>query len=241
MAHRPSLQWSSECRTDRGPVRPVNEDACVNRPEIGVWAVADGMGGHHAGDYASSTIVRALEALHPGGHLPQRLQQVQRALEHAHHTIAAEGRRRQRTIASTVVAMVAWGGEAACLWAGDSRLYRCRRGRLTCLTRDHTLAQEQIAQGLIDPGAADKLPGANVLTRGVGAHDALRLSTEPVTLEPGDRFLLCSDGLYRALSSVTIARAIARSEPVSASAVLIDLAVRHGADDNVTVVVVHCA
>jgi protein phosphatase/serine/threonine-protein phosphatase Stp1 len=138
-----------------------------------------------------------------------------------------------RTIASTVVTLLARGEHFACLWAGDSRAYLLRNGALQRLTRDHSLVQELIDQGALSEAEADGHPQANVITRAVGAAGALELDKVSGRMVPGDRFLLCSDGLVRTLTEPEIAAGLAAEDAAEG---LVRLAVERGARDNVTAV-----
>jgi len=227
----------SSAATHPGAVRPRNEDAMVDRPDAGLWAVADGAGGHGAGDVASRAIATALEAIPPGLSAAELLAQVRLRLAAVHTELQEEAARRGpgRLIASTVVVMLTRGGHFAVLWAGDSRGYVLREGALQRLTHDHSLVQEMVDQGEIAAEEAESHPQANVITRAIGAHGELVLDKISGRVAPGDRFLLCSDGLFKAITEEEIAAMLAElpaAEPVIATAVA------RGARDNVTAVVV---
>ena len=226
-----------------GCVRSHNEDRLVNRTDIGLWAVADGAGGHDAGEVASGLIAEALETLPDGLSAADLLAQVRVRIDATHAALrqmAAE-RGPQAMIASTVVVLLARDSHFACLWAGDSRIYVLRGGALVQLTRDHSLVQELVDAGAIAADAAESHPHANVITRAVGAGiDGLDLELEKVmaALEPGDRFLLCSDGLCKTLSTDDIAAILSRTEAGDVSAWLVQAALDRRVNDNVTAVVV---
>lgn len=225
----------STAMTHQGAVRSRNEDALVERPDLGLWAVADGAGGHGAGDVASAEVAKALQNIPPGLNAAELLAQLRLRLAAVHqhlHELAAE-RGPGQMIATTVVAMLTRGGHFACLWAGDSRAYRLRQGVLQRITRDHSLVQELIDQGTLDEAEAESHPQGNVITRAVGATGELALDKVTGDLGPGDHFLLCSDGLYRTLDEPTIAALLVRPD---AAAALVQLAVERGARDNVTAV-----
>ena len=182
--------------------RTHNEDAYVDRPDLGLWAVADGAGGHAAGEVASGMIAEALEAIPPGLSAAELLAQVRLAIEQTHAALREEAARRgpDVMVASTVVVMLARGDHFACLWAGDSRAYLLRGGMLRQITRDHSLVQELLEAGAIGPDEAVNHPRGNVITRAVGAEldeFAARQGERPAGA--GDRFLLCSDGLCKTL------------------------------------------
>lgn len=226
--------------THVGLVRQRNEDAFLDRPERGLWAVADGMGGHDAGDYASASIVAALDALEPPadlgdfvGAVAARLSDVDAALRER------AGRLRPgAVIASTIVVLLAAADEAAVLWAGDSRLYRWRGDQLSQLTVDHSQVREMVEAGLLRPEEAAGHPLSNIVTRAVGAGPA-GVAVAREALLPGDRFLLCSDGLTNMVSDPEICREVTAASPRIAAERLRDLVLARGAIDNVTIVIVH--
>ncbi|MCB1778179.1 MAG: serine/threonine-protein phosphatase, partial [Candidatus Competibacteraceae bacterium] len=143
-------------------------------------------------------------------------------------------------IGSTVVVLLAHEDQCACLWVGDSRIYRLRDGQLEQLTRDHSHVQELVDQGLLSPDEAHRHPLANVITRAVGSSDDLQIDEMTYELQAGDIFLLCSDGLNKAVSDEEIAHLLAHSNDNCQEAVkaFIHLALMRDASDNVTTVVV---
>jgi serine/threonine protein phosphatase PrpC len=223
-------------------VRPINEDACLVLPELGLWVVADGMGGHEAGDIASQMIVETLQQVPPPAGWPDFLESVRERLREVNRRLREESARRyqHRTIGSTVVVLLAHDDQCACLWVGDSRIYRLRDGRLEQLTRDHSHVQELVDQGLIAPEEAHRHPLANVITRAVGSAEELRIDQVIHPLMAGDLFLLCSDGLNKTVSDEEIARLLVHSDHNCQEAVkaFIHLALMRDASDNVTTVVV---
>jgi protein phosphatase len=230
------LRWTSAARSDVGLVRSRNEDAWLAQPQRGLWAVADGMGGHAFGDLASGAVVDALAGLPAPASLAdfvalarERLGQVNEALRMEAHT------RQVPVIGSTVVALLACGIEVACLWAGDSRIYLCRQGRLQQLTRDHS-TQEALKEQGADLAAAAASP--NMITRAIGAADTIAFDVAPLTVRDGDVFLLCSDGLSTPVEEAAITAALAPGDCARAADELIALALANGGRDNITVVVV---
>ena len=237
------FQWSSAGRSHVGMVRAINEDACVALPELGLWAVADGMGGHEAGDVASRMIVETLQQTPPPNSWQEFLDAVRERLCRVNTQLREESARRyqNRTIGSTVVVLAAYEGQFACLWVGDSRIYRLRDGQLQQLTRDHSHVQELVDQGLISPEEAHRHPLSNVITRAVGSSDQLLVDQVDQPLRAGDMFLLCSDGLNKTVSDEEITRLLAHSDHNCQEAVkaFIHLALMRDASDNVTTVVVN--
>jgi serine/threonine-protein phosphatase Stp1 len=233
-------RFRSWAATHPGTKRTHNEDAFVDRPDIGLWAVADGAGGHAAGEVASGMIAEALEAI-PAGLAPSELlAEVRLAIERTHTALREEAVRRgpDVLVASTVVVMLARGEHFACLWAGDSRGYLLRGGTLRQITRDHSLVQELLEAGAIRPDQVENHPRANVITRAVGAEgDEFILDKVSDRLAPGDRVLLCSDGLCKTLpeSELAVLLGVLEGAPPQA---LIDAAIALNASDNVTAVAV---
>jgi protein phosphatase/serine/threonine-protein phosphatase Stp1 len=143
------------------------------------------------------------------------------------------------TIASTIVVLIVRGGHFACLWAGDSRLYRLRNGVLEQVTRDHSLVQELVDAGMVKPEDAESHPRANVITRAVGAAtDELEIDKTTDRVLPGDRFLLCSDGLSKTLPASEIASLLGGPDPAHAPELLIAAALARQASDNVTAIAI---
>jgi len=230
-----SVHWVSAARTDIGKVRKLNEDAWLARPGAGIWAVADGMGGHHAGDYASARVMEALQALDPLDALDDLESRTLAALNDVNeHLFNSTG----RTMGCTLVLLLSRGKEARVIWAGDSRVYRLRRGALELLTRDHSRVQLLIDQGVVDPEDAENHPDANVITRAVGVTGVLELDDQQLDVNDGDTYLLCSDGLYRYLTDDQIRVALGHGDCQRACDDLVDLAMTSAARDNLTAVVV---
>lgn len=231
MAPYDPFVWNSAGRSDQGCIRTVNEDAYLERAELGLWAVADGAGGHSAGDLASRTIIEALNDLTPSAWLGSAIKEIRDRLQGVNHCLREQAHQVGRAvIASTVAVLVARQHHCVSLWAGDSRVYRYRNGQLRCLTRDHSLLAERTRQG-------QGQFGGNAITRAVGAADKLEIDAEIVEIEAGDTFLLCSDGLNRELNDQAIQSGLALPSPREAVDTLIEQALGRGARDNTTVVV----
>lgn len=237
------MQFLSQAATHRGKVREMNEDALFAHGDAGTWAVADGMGGHDSGDLASATIVDALGAMHLEAEFDDSLGRLCGLIQQANRTLvtATEARPRHLRPGSTVVALLLQDEEGGVVWAGDSRLYRLRDGVLEQLTRDHSQIQDLLDQGLVDEHKAELHPLAHVITQAIGFDMPAQLETRRFTVEPGDRFLLCSDGLNRVVEHGEIRDELAQTPLAERAARLIDLALARGAPDNVTVVCVDCA
>jgi serine/threonine-protein phosphatase Stp1 len=234
-------RFLSSAATHAGVVRAHNEDSYVDRSDLGLWAVADGAGGHQAGDVASRIITDTLKAVPPGLGASALLAEVRHRLAHAHNVLLAEAARRgpHAMLASTIVVLLARDDYYACLWAGDSRAYLLRGGRFRQLTRDHSLVQELFDAGAISAAEAAHHPSSNIITHAVGA-DVLELDKVTDRLLPGDRFLLCSDGLFKTLPEPELARILAAEDDLPVER-LLRAALEHQADDNVTAVAVEAA
>jgi len=231
--------WRSNSRSDVGMVRQLNEDSCLDRPEAGLWVVADGMGGHTAGDMASGMIVDSLRELEPPARLSEYVEQVESRLLEVNaslRTIAAT--QDAQTIGSTVAALIAFGHLGVCAWAGDSRIYLCRGESIEQVTQDHALVEELVERGVLSREQAIGHPQGNLVTRAVGAADQLSVDLEVVELQDGDTLILCSDGLDKELTPEEIAEVVARDNDKPVSEVLVDIALSRGCRDNITVIAV---
>ena len=234
------LDWRSFHHSDRGKVRNVNEDALLDRPDIGLWAVADGMGGHSSGELASRMIVEELDTLQPQGEsLGALVENIDWRLQRVNHSLLMESQRRgSGIIGSTVAVLLAHEGYCIYLWAGDSRIYLYRRGVLKQLSRDHSQVEEQLEGEFGDDRHASGASITNYITRAVGANATLALDAEMIEPCAGDRFLLCSDGLNKELSDVEIAGILALQSLSAAADKLLNLCLERGASDNVTLILV---
>lgn len=235
-----AVYWESTALSDVGKVRKLNEDACLDRVESGLWVVADGMGGHSSGDLASGMIVERMQQLNLPEALSKKVDLLEETLLDINQQLLAEASRRggNITIGATVVVMLAHATQLLLLWAGDSRAYRFRNGDLTQLTQDHTQVEELVAEGLLLREDAENHPASNVVTRAVGAMEALYVDMDETRVEPGDLYLLCSDGLNKEVADREIGEILAMQLlPGDYCQRLIDLALERGARDNVTVVV----
>jgi serine/threonine protein phosphatase PrpC len=232
------LRIESAAVSHQGCVRPHNEDSHLVRDEAGLWAVADGMGGHEGGDWASRRIVDALAALDVDEDFDAACAAAERAIVAASGEILAESRRRGKQMGSTVVALVRRGARYALLWVGDSRGYRMRGGRLEQLSRDHSQVQEMVARGLMTAEQAIGHPMGHILSRAVGVQAEIAVDRVEGELNAGDIFLLCSDGLHGVVRDEEIAGQLARAAPDEALEALVEQALARGAPDNVTAVAI---
>ncbi|MGI8493626.1 MAG: Stp1/IreP family PP2C-type Ser/Thr phosphatase, partial [Acidimicrobiales bacterium] len=232
----------SGAATDVGLIRAGNEDSWLVAPPL--FAVADGMGGHAAGEFSSATAVRALkDAWEEGGAAgPEGLADAARAANRAVWAQAVE-HPEMRGMGTTLVAaaLVPDGEEdaVAVVNVGDSRVYLMRDGELEQLTEDHTLVAELVAEGQIAEEEAEFHPQRHVLTRALGVDPEVDVDLSVVRLRPEDRFLLCSDGLSREVTDQQIAAVLRRlADPAEAARELVAEAKMRGGSGNITVVVI---
>lgn len=237
---RRPIEWVSFSATDVGSVRTENEDAILAQPEIGLWVVADGMGGHEAGNVASQMIVDSLFEMDKPDHIKDYISEIenrildvnQRLLEYSE--IMLDG----RMIGSTFVGFVIYGQVGICMWMGDSRLYVYRGNELRQLSRDHSHVSELLEAGAITEKEAENHPEANVITRAVGTSEEIYMDLDVFNVQLGDVFLLCSDGLYNSVDKKTIESQVRAKEPEDIVTGLINTAITNGAADNVSVIAI---
>jgi len=235
-----SFSWTSCGKTDVGKARKLNEDSMLVKPEAGMWVVADGMGGHEAGDVASQMVVNTLKKVPEGISLERYIDDIEDALIGVNKKlieIAHQGEK-PTTIGSTVVVMLAYEKFCAFMWAGDSRLYRHRNGELVQLTIDHSQVQLYVEKGLITKEEAESHPQSNMITRAVGASENLVLDVDMQEMEKGDRYLLCSDGLTKHITDRDFENMLAKGDIEKKCNELIDLTLARGAKDNVTAILI---
>ncbi|MFO6419780.1 PP2C family protein-serine/threonine phosphatase [Hylemonella sp. W303a] len=238
----------------KGHVRQVNEDSYLDLPQKGLWVVADGMGGHEAGDVASQLIVNSLRQAPLNGSLSDRLNEIEDVLDRVNRSLLERGQgkaqaqsesagARPPVIGSTIALLAAEDRHVGVvMWAGDSRVYRLRKGcSLEQVSSDHSQIATYLKQGLITPEEAKTHPERHIITRAVGSQEDLFLEADLCELASGERFLLCSDGLTRHLNDDEIAQLLAEGTPQEACQKLIDLTLSRGAKDNVTTLVVEIA
>ncbi|MGH2689324.1 MAG: Stp1/IreP family PP2C-type Ser/Thr phosphatase, partial [Actinomycetota bacterium] len=219
--------------TDIGRARKANEDSMLVAPPL--FAVADGMGGHSAGDVASQTAVAVLkEAAAHGQSLAASVREANREVfgrSEADKALAGMG--------TTMTAIVAGGERIEIAHVGDSRAYQFRNGRLNRLTIDHTVMERLVRQGRIRPEEARHHPQRSVLERALGVDAEVEVDLQTIDARPGDRFLLCTDGLTGMLDENRIREVLSEeADPAAASGRLVAEAVAAGGHDNVSVIVV---
>ena len=222
-------------RTDVGCVRDHNEDSLIVRPPL--FVVADGMGGHAAGEVASEIAVQVISELAPAAPDAEALGRAVEAANEAIIDAAHEGRGRQG-MGTTVTAAMLQGERLVIAQVGDSRAYLLHQGALQQLTRDHSLVADMIEAGELTREEARTHPERSMITRALGSVPGTRPDLYEINVETGDRLLLCSDGLTTMLHDDEIEEILARShDPQRAAAQLVNEAIAAGGYDNVTVVV----
>ncbi len=240
--------------TDRGRKRANNEDAYLAADDFRLFAVADGVGGHEGGEVASGIAVETLREVVPamlasGDRTPpaesgQGADREPAALRYAvslaNSRILDTASRRPGLagMGTTLTALLLAGSRAVLVHIGDSRAYLLRSGRLRQLTDDHSLVAEQVKAGLLTPGQARTSSHRNVITRALGIGPEAAPDVLSAALQPGDRLLLCSDGLTEMVADREIARLLAKHPPEQAVRKLIDAANAAGGADNITAVAV---
>ncbi len=221
-------------------MRALNEDRYVDRPDIGLWAIADGMGGPGGGDIAADTLAQFLTQVPRGGSGKQMLTDVRTAIMGANRTLIARALKAHNgaMFGSTIVALLTHQDFYICMWAGDSRAYLLRNNVLKRITTDHSVVQEMIDSGKLSPEQARNHARSNVITRAVGVTDSLDLDMQHGRLQAGDIFLLCSDGLTGMVEDQEIQTVLRASTAEVAGDWLLDTVLDRGARDNVTFVLI---
>lgn len=232
--------WIYSIDSHTGRVRSANEDSYVANPQAGYWLIADGMGGHAAGDVASQLACQACsDALAQGT-------SIERAIEIAHRAVrqAIEQGLGAPNMGTTIVVATIRGNQLEIGWIGDSRAYVYNGFQLRQLSRDHSYVQSLVDMGTITPAEALRHPERNVIMQSLGASDekALEIGRASYTLKRNDRVLLCSDGLSSELSHSQLSTLLRKHiDPNTAVAQLIDAALTAGGKDNITCAVIQRA
>jgi protein phosphatase len=233
-----ALRIESYGVSHKGCVRRANEDRFLIEPQSWLWLVADGMGGHAAGEVASSSIVEHLATIGVASSAPDLRARFEDRLSRAHDEIRKLSQARGATIGSTIAALLAIEGRFACLWSGDSRVYLVRDGAISQLSRDHTEVQELLDRGVLSPAEARTWPRRNVITRAVGVTEEIVMDFRQGETLPGDIFVLGTDGLTTHVADAEIEAAVISAAPEDACGHLLDTVLSRGGTDNVTIVVV---
>ncbi len=239
------MKLRAAARSDVGLRRSANEDAFALAPERGLYLVADGMGGHVAGQLASRLAASGtLEALEQVAERDATLtEKLRYCVAYANHQIHATAQAKPELagMGTTLVAVLAGGGRLALAHVGDSRAYLARAGRIRQLTDDHSLVAELVKRREISPGAARGHPHRHVLTRALGVRRQVEADLAELTPAAGDVVVLCSDGLTTHVRDEEIAAAVGGVDDLDAACErLVDLANARGGEDNVTIALLRC-
>jgi protein phosphatase len=243
------MPYDFRFRVDPGRIRHNNEDAVLVDPARGLAVLADGMGGYNAGEVASgmatTLLARELARRLDEAASPLRADDTVQALECATHAVnraifdAAQTHPSCSGMGTTLLVAVFQPQRLVLGHVGDSRAYRWRCGELTQITRDHSLLQEQLDAGLITPQQAAVSIHRNLVTRAVGVHDSVHIEVHAHAVEPGDCYLLCSDGLSDMVDDASMASILGRRSALQDKAqALVDYANARGGRDNIAVVLV---
>ncbi len=232
-------EWQIATQTHRGNVRKINEDSIYANRNVPLLVVADGMGGHEAGEIASKMLVDALAQLKLEDNLSNATRQIQQTVTATNEKIRDYARTKLdgKTIGTTVAILAVTGNNGACLWAGDSRIYRLRDNEFVQLSEDHSLVAEMVRNGEISAEEAIKHPSSNIITRAVGASPQIEVDVKTFPVKPQDTFLLCSDGLYNEVARDELANALAGDDIVRNSNQLLKLCLNRPARDNVSFII----
>lgn len=235
------MRFECVSRTHVGLRREINEDSVFVDSERGLWAVADGMGGHEAGEIASTMVTDALRCLPAVRDIDELAARAVEALSQVNRELIGLARSgqsgRKATIGTTVVGLAIADGLFRCFWMGDSRAYHIRGDTITRLTRDHSLVQNLVDAGMLKPEEADSHENANLITRAVGADENIQVDVVSGDARPGDHFLLASDGLTRVVKDHELAAELGRGALLQAADNLIETVLERGAPDNVSLII----
>ena len=235
-----SFQINSHGVTDTGHVRTKNEDSILVLDNENVWIVADGMGGHQAGDFASRTITNNLSLFRQHDSLPDNILLLEENILNSNAIIRNKSVKlgRNATIGSTVVCVYVWHNFLFTFWAGDSRLYRYRDFRIERLTEDHSYVEELVRMGKIDASEAEEHPAANVVLKAVGIDDQLCMDFEYFVIRDGDIYIICTDGLYKDLDEERLLPIIEKhgNDMTDLSEALLASSLDAGGTDNTSII-----
>ena len=231
-----NLRWHSSSTSKLGFVRAVNEDALLDAREQNLWVVADGMGGHSYGDEASRAIIDQLLSFRSRADLNESIEDLKARLARAHEQCRTHAN--GQLMGSTVAVFFVHDPYCFFLWAGDSRIYRYRQHKLEQMTEDHSLVQGLVSIGELQKEDMDKHPSSHIITRAVGVHTDLDLELRHSEIQAGDRYLVCSDGLYKDVTENEISERMGSPTVEDSLDSLIDLALERGGTDNTTAIVI---
>jgi type VI secretion system protein ImpM len=226
--------WRSAGATHPGLERTSNQDSWLELPQSGLWVIADGMGGYQAGDEASRSVCEAVADFTASATLEESIDELRERISSVNQQLYGASIRAVDPVqsGSTVVMLLAAGDTCAALWAGDSRVYRLRQRELLQLTIDHSWAAQLTLRGI-----KHQLTDHTIL-RAVGGEATLVLDVKRDQVRRGDRYMICSDGLYRELTPEQIAALLAAGDVQHCVQALLEATLAAGAHDNVSLIVV---
>ncbi|MDH5711603.1 MAG: protein phosphatase 2C domain-containing protein [Gammaproteobacteria bacterium] len=231
----------SHSLTDVGRKRLHNEDSFYSSDEKCLWFVADGMGGHNAGDFASQSLVNDVEAFYtPADSIDDSVIKLEETIQQTNLNLIkrASNINDDTIIGATIALFISKDNQGVILWAGDSRIYRIRSGSIEQLTTDHSLVNDMIEQNLIELNEAESHPDKNKITRAVGYDKDLVLAYRKLAIQPGDRYILCSDGLSKELSDEDILAIAGNGSTATTNQALMQKALEKGGRDNITTITI---
>jgi len=230
--------------THTGKVRTRNEDSILDLCHEGLWAVADGMGGHDAGDFASQSIISHLSDFKKQDSLAKSIDLIEQKIFEANADIQQHAIEtkvdKTKTSGSTVVGLFIWQNIGIVFWSGDSRLYRFRDD-LQRLSEDHSYVEELVRLGQLSAEEAESHPSANIILNAIGIRDTTFLDLEYINIQNNDTFILCSDGLYKDMSEQNISN-IVKNEPYKMELLatqLLDQSLEAGGSDNISIICIN--
>ena len=237
------MRFECASRTNVGLKRKINEDSILAETERGLWVVADGMGGHEAGEIASAMVTDALRCLPAVAGLDELAGLAVEALRQVNCELIelARSGERDQTIGTTVVGLVVADGSYRCFWMGDSRAYLLRGGEIARVSHDHSLVQNLIDAGMLKPDEAETHANANLITRAVGVAESVEVDIVSGEAKAGDLFLLASDGLTRVVPDEELAAELQRGSLDEVADRLIETVLERGAPDNVSLIIIRMA
>ena len=236
------MRFECVTRTNVGLRRKINEDSVLADSNRALWAVADGMGGHEAGEIASTMVTDALRSLPPAGDVKHLAALAVDALRDVNRQLLdlarAGSTNHESTIGTTVVGLAIGDDNFSCFWMGDSRAYRVRGDEIRRVTHDHSVVQNLVDAGLLKPEEADSHENANLITRAVGVNEKFEIDIVGGDARSGDKFLLASDGLTRIVRDDELIAALNSLPPAEAADSLIEMVLMRGAPDNVSLIII---
>lgn len=237
--------FQSHALTHTGKVRSRNEDAILSMPEHNLWVVADGMGGHNAGDFASQCIISYLSTYTTQDSLAKCVDLIEQKIIDANEEIQKHARDikvdKTQTSGSTVVGLFIWNTIGIIFWAGDSRIYRFNQV-LQRISEDHSYVEELVKLGQISAESAEDHPAANVVLNAIGIRKELFLDLDYVTINDNDIYILCSDGLYKDIKEQDLTPIITNNHSTMEllTNTLLEHALDAGGTDNTSIISIHC-